>query len=80
MSASATFTIVMSSNRMKTPRQTAASVHHFGSRPVLVAGAGSAICVVMSSPLSAGFVNSRIITCLTITFGTILSSEHSSSA
>src|SRR3954449_10529203 len=31
MLGSATFTIVMSSSSMKVPRQTAASVHHFGS-------------------------------------------------
>ena len=31
MLGSATFTIVMSSSNMNVPRQTAASVHHFGS-------------------------------------------------
>ena len=34
MSGSATFTIVMSSSSMNVPRQTATSVHHFGSAPV----------------------------------------------
>ena len=53
MSASATFTIVMSSSRMKTPRQTAARVHHFGSRPVVLADVGAvAVCSVMSRGLS----------------------------
>ena len=62
MSASATFTIVMSSSRMKMPRQTATRVHHLGSRPVLVSGVAAAmVCAVMSSPLWLVFVNSRII-------------------
>src|SRR3954469_13411770 len=55
MSGSATFTIVMSSSSMKTPRQTAVSVHHFGSRPgasvVVAACAGvgwSAMAVLLT--------------------------------
>src|SRR3954469_24890605 len=39
MLGSATFTMVMSSSSMNVPRQTAASVHHFGSvdvRPAVV--------------------------------------------
>ena len=51
MSASATFTIVMSSSRMKMPRQTATRVHHLGSRPALVSDAGAAmVWAVMSTP------------------------------
>src|SRR4051794_40063234 len=42
MSGSATFTIVMSSNSMKTPRQTAVRVHHFGSRGDRVLGESGA--------------------------------------
>src|SRR3954452_9358320 len=43
MSASATFTIVMSRRRMKTPRHTATSVHHLGSRPSAVDGSVGAV-------------------------------------
>src|SRR5262245_49667461 len=49
MSGSATLTIVMSSRSMNTPVQTAARVHHLGSRPV------SALATsVLMSPLVAG--------------------------
>src|SRR5262249_903460 len=45
----ATFTIVMSSNRMNTPRQTATSVHHLASLPgVGVSGSGAPPLWVLS--------------------------------
>src|SRR4051812_40575051 len=55
MLGSATFTIVMSSSSMKVPRQTAASVHHFGSLEVrlsvVVAAVTSASCPTWRAPL-----------------------------
>src|SRR4051812_40735080 len=63
---SATFTMVMSSSRMKTPRHTATRVHHFGSRPAAgpasVAGTGaSVVWSVMPAPWSM-IVNDLTIT------------------
>src|SRR5262249_18538060 len=76
MLTSATFTIVMSSSRMNTPRQTATSVHHLGSRPtgaasVAVAAAG---CSVIPTP------SQTIVNNLTVTLSTILLTEHPSRA
>src|SRR3954447_6960577 len=66
MLGSATFTIVMSSSSMKVPRQTAASVHHFGSLEVrlsvVVAAVTSASCRSLPAARVAGTEGE---TCLT---------------
>ena len=86
MSGSATFTIVMSSRSMKTPTQTAASVHHLASVPSVASVCGSTgtvtagWCSVIGSLLSERFINCIIIKRLTISFGTIRFSANSSSA
>src|SRR3954451_13293693 len=69
MLGSATFTIVMSSSSMKVPRQTAASVHHFGSLEparlvvVVVTALTSASCrSIAALSFGGGAVHDRLPT------------------